>query len=119
MTLVRHLAHDLLYERAASCEDARAGMRNGYCPTTVKTTAGPVTLQRPKVRGTTERFASQLFGRHRQVIWECLWRSRCERTGWRKMVADCVFQAAAAVMIWFQTAKRLVISVRHSGALIR
>ena len=29
------------YERAASCDDARAGMRNGYCPTTVKTTAGP------------------------------------------------------------------------------
>ena len=56
---------------------------------------------------------------HRQVIWECLWRSRCEWTGWRKMVVDCVFQAAAAVMIWFQTAKRLVISVRHSGALIR
>jgi hypothetical protein len=23
------------YERAAGCEDARAGMRNGYCPTTV------------------------------------------------------------------------------------
>jgi putative transposase len=23
------------YERTASCEDARAGMRNGYCPTTV------------------------------------------------------------------------------------
>jgi transposase-like protein len=37
-------------------------MRNGFCPTTVKTTAGPVTLQRPKLRGTTERFASQLFG---------------------------------------------------------
>ncbi|EUA44535.1 transposase, Mutator family protein [Mycobacterium xenopi 3993] len=50
------------YQRAAAAEDARAGMRNGYCPTTVKTTAGPVTLQRPKVRGTTERFASQLFG---------------------------------------------------------
>ena len=59
------------------------------------------------------------FVRHRQVIWECLWRSRCEWTGWQKMVADWVFQAAAAVMIWFQTAKRLVISVRHSGALIR
>ena len=29
----------------------------------MKTTAGPVTLQRPKVRGTTERFASQLFGK--------------------------------------------------------
>ena len=31
--------HDLKltmpYERTASCEDARAGMRNGYCPTTV------------------------------------------------------------------------------------
>ncbi len=51
------------YERAATGEDARAGMRNGYCPTTVKTTAGPVTLQRPKLRGTTERFASQLFGK--------------------------------------------------------
>ncbi|WP_343602862.1 transposase [Mycobacterium sp.] len=51
------------YERAASSQDARAGMRNGYCPTTVKTTAGPVTLERPKVRGTTERFASQLFGK--------------------------------------------------------
>lgn len=51
------------YERAATSEDVRAGMRNGYCPTTVKTTAGPVTLARPKVRGTTERFASQLFGK--------------------------------------------------------
>jgi transposase-like protein len=50
------------YARAAGSDDARVGMRNGYCPTTVKTTAGPVTLQRPKVRGTTERFASQLFG---------------------------------------------------------
>jgi hypothetical protein len=48
-----------------------------------------------------------------------LWRCRCEWIGWRKILADCVFQAAAAVMIWFQTAKRLVISVRHSGALIR
>jgi hypothetical protein len=58
-------------------------------------------------------------GRHRQVIWEWLWRSRCEWIGWRKVMADCVFQTAPAVMIWFQTAKRLVISVRHSGALIR
>ena len=52
------------YERAASCGDPHPGMRNGYCPTTVKTTAGPVTLARPKLRGTTERFASQLFGKH-------------------------------------------------------
>jgi putative transposase len=48
--------------RAAGTEDGRAGLRNGYCPTTVENTAGPVTLQRPKLRGTTERFASQLFG---------------------------------------------------------
>jgi putative transposase len=50
------------YQRAAATDDARAGMRNGYAPTTVKTTAGPVTLSRPKLRGTTEAFASQLFG---------------------------------------------------------
>src|SRR6476620_11219332 len=52
---------------------------------------------------------------HRQVIWEWLWRSRCEWIEWRKVMADCVFQTAPAVMIWFQTAKRLVISVVHVG----
>ena len=31
---------------------------------TVKTTAGPVTLSRPKLRGTTEASASRLFGSH-------------------------------------------------------
>ncbi len=50
------------YSRQAGNDEAREGMRNGYCPTTTKTTAGPVTLERPKLRGTTERFASQLFG---------------------------------------------------------
>jgi len=42
--------------------DARPGSRNGYRPATVKTTAGPVTVARPKLRGTTEAFASKLFG---------------------------------------------------------
>ena len=51
------------YARVAGIEDARQGMRNGYCPVTVKTTTGPITVQRPKLRGTTERFASQLFGK--------------------------------------------------------
>ncbi len=37
-------------------------MRNGYSPATIKTTAGPVTVQRPKLRGTTETFASRLSG---------------------------------------------------------
>ena len=40
----------------------RAGSRNGFCESTIKTTAGPVTVARPKLRGTTEAFASTLFG---------------------------------------------------------
>ena len=52
------------YQRAAACEDMRPGARNGYRDVTVKTTAGPVTLSRPKLRGTTEAFASRLFGSH-------------------------------------------------------
>ena len=51
------------YQRAASVEDARPGSRNGYCAATVKTTAGPVTVARPKMRGTTGRFASALSGK--------------------------------------------------------
>jgi len=52
------------YARAASTEDARPGSRNGYREVTVKTTAGPVALARPKLRGTTGAFASRLFGSH-------------------------------------------------------
>ncbi|MDA8356369.1 MAG: DMT family transporter [Actinomycetota bacterium] len=49
--------------RRAAGKDARAGSRNGYSDLTVKTTAGPVTLKRPKLRGTTEQFASRLLGK--------------------------------------------------------
>jgi putative transposase len=52
------------YQRAAACADVRSGSRNGYREVTVKTTAGPVQLSRPKLRGTTEAFASRLFGSH-------------------------------------------------------
>ncbi len=52
------------YQRAAACEQSRGGSRNGYRPVQVKTTAGPVELARPKLRGTTEKFASRLFGAH-------------------------------------------------------
>src|SRR5919108_442748 len=52
------------YQRAAACEDARPGSRNGYREVTVKTTAGPVALARPRLRGTSEAFASRLFGSH-------------------------------------------------------
>jgi transposase-like protein len=50
------------YERRAGVPDARAGSRNGFCPTTVKTTTGPVTVARPKLRGTEDKFVSRLFG---------------------------------------------------------
>lgn len=49
------------YERGVR---ARAGSRNGHSDVTVKTTAGPVTLERPKLRGTDEAFASRLLGKH-------------------------------------------------------
>lgn len=49
-------------ERVAGSAGAREGFRNGYSSVTVKTMTGPVLLSRPKVRGTTEKFASRLFG---------------------------------------------------------
>lgn len=49
-------------ERYAHGERARSGSRNGHCPTTIKTTAGPVSIERPKLRGTDEAFASRLLG---------------------------------------------------------
>jgi putative transposase len=52
------------YQRAAACENARPGSRNGYRQVRVKSTAGPVALARPRLRGTTEAFASRLFGSH-------------------------------------------------------
>lgn len=47
------------YQRSATAP----GARNGYRAATVKTTAGPITLERPKLRGTTATFASRLFGK--------------------------------------------------------
>ena len=49
-------------ERYAHGDRTRTGSRNGHCPTTIKTTAGPVTIDRPKLRGTDEAFASRLLG---------------------------------------------------------
>lgn len=50
-------------ERYAHGERIRPGHRNGHSPVTLKTTAGPVTLERPKLRGTDQQFASRLFGK--------------------------------------------------------
>lgn len=44
-------------------EGERAGQRNGFGDLTVKTTAGPIGLKRPKLRNTSEAFASQLLGK--------------------------------------------------------
>jgi transposase-like protein len=49
-------------ERYARGEREHEGSRNGYSPMTIKTTAGEVTLQRPKTRGTEVAFASRLLG---------------------------------------------------------
>jgi putative transposase len=51
-------------ERYQRDPDADPGYRNGHQPITVKTTSGPLRLDRPKVRGTAQRFASQLLGAH-------------------------------------------------------
>ena len=50
------------YERRAVAKAAKAGSRNGFAPFTVKSTAGPITLERPKLRGTDMAFASRLLG---------------------------------------------------------
>ncbi len=49
-------------DRYARGERDRDGHRNGYSPVSIKTTAGEVTLQRPKTRGTEVAFASRLLG---------------------------------------------------------
>ena len=49
-------------ERYQRDPNASSGHRNGHQPVTIKTTSGPLTLQRPKLRGTDQRFASQLLG---------------------------------------------------------
>lgn len=48
--------------RYARGERERDGLRNGYSPITVKSTAGPVTVERPKLRGNPEPFVSRLLG---------------------------------------------------------
>ena len=41
----------------------RLGYRNGHGELTVKTTAGPVTLERPTLRGPSEPFVSRLLSK--------------------------------------------------------
>ncbi|MBF6046402.1 IS256 family transposase [Streptomyces sp. NRRL B-1677] len=48
---------------ATEAPAVRTGHRNGHRGATIKTTSGPVTVAKPRLRGTTEQFASRLFGR--------------------------------------------------------
>jgi putative transposase len=57
------VAESLDRDRYQHDPDAAPGYRNGYQPVEVKTTAGPVTLQRPKLRGTSTPFTSRLLGK--------------------------------------------------------
>jgi transposase-like protein len=50
-------------DRYARGERTRPGYRNGHAELTVKTTAGPVTLERPKLRGVCDPFVSRLLGK--------------------------------------------------------
>jgi transposase-like protein len=49
-------------DRYARGEHAHEGSRNGYSAITVKTTSGPITMGRLKLRGNAEPFASRLLG---------------------------------------------------------
>ncbi|MTI87401.1 MAG: IS256 family transposase [Balneolaceae bacterium] len=50
------------YERGRE-EQEHNGYRNGYTPVTFKTTQGPITLQRPRIRDNQEPFESKLLSR--------------------------------------------------------
>ena len=83
-------------------EDGPAGYRNGYQPpSTVKTTMGPVQLQRPKLRDTDERFCSRLFGAGvtRTNALEALVIS-----GWVRGLSDRDIEAALAEVLGAQAA---------------
>lgn len=80
-------------DRYGRGDRAREGSRNGHRPVTVKTTAGPVKLERPKLRGTDETFASRLLGKHvaRSNALESL-----AISGWVRGLSDRDIEAALA-----------------------
>ena len=63
VALEAEVAEFLGRDRYQRDPDAAAGYRNGHAELTVKTTAGPVVLERPKLRGTTQPFTSRLLGK--------------------------------------------------------
>lgn len=83
------------YERRTG--ESPAGSRNGWQPeATIKTTMGPVEIQRPKLRDTDERFCSRLFGKEvtRTNALEALVIS-----GWVRGLSDRDIEAALAEVL--------------------
>jgi len=80
-------------DRYGRGDRTREGSRNGHRQVTVKTTAGPVELSRPKLRGTDEKFASRLLGKHvaRSNALESL-----AISGWVRGLSDRDIEAALA-----------------------
>ena len=62
-TLEAEVTEFLGRERYACGERDREASRNGYSPMAIKTTAGEMTLQRPKVRGNMMRSPPGCWGR--------------------------------------------------------
>ena len=57
------LGRDRYQRHASTGETEHRGSRNGHSSLTIKTTSGPVTLERPKLRGCHEKFTSKLLGK--------------------------------------------------------
>lgn len=51
------------YERSEDHDGSHRGYRNGYTPVSFKTTQGPITLQRPRIRDHEEPFQSAVLSR--------------------------------------------------------
>lgn len=51
------------YERSEDHDGSHRGYRNGYTPVSFKTTQGPITLQRPRIRDNEEPFQSAVLSR--------------------------------------------------------
>lgn len=83
------------YQRRS--DESAAGSRNGWQPpATIKTTMGPIEIQRPKLRDTDQRFCSRLFGKEvtRTNALEVLVIS-----GWVRGLSDRDIEAALAEVL--------------------
>ena len=80
--------------------DAPAGYRNGYGkPRRLSLSGGTITLRRPRVRGLTERFESQLlplFKRRTEAVGQLLPQLYLHGLGWATSTWRCAGCSATA-----------------------